>query len=261
MGVGWTKADIELLAACLEARYFIVTDDETEEVLIRSWVRFDGLIKQPRMAVSFANSYAAVASNDIRGVIVHEANKLRDIEPDALGWSKPQVSALLGLAQIDPKARATPEDPFGPGFTHTFGDRFTPSLGETQSKVSPAVSVAVSVAPTPAPAPAPLLLSPTHSDDAVPEPVVDKPARKRAAQLSDDWEPRNTEVELAKSRLIDLEEEAAKFRNYYRGTGKPMKDWDATFNNWLRNVRGAQKPATAPNPNSWMRRRPQGDTA
>lgn len=149
---GWTVDDIDLLADCLEARHFIVRDEVSEEVLVRSWIRFDGLIKQPRLSVSMANSFAAVSSNDIRGVIVHELNKLHDLEPGAAGWAKPQVSDLLGLRSIDPKSRATPKDPFGDGFGYGFAHTFRERLGETLPKVS----VPVSVPPTTATATATL---------------------------------------------------------------------------------------------------------
>src|SRR5690625_1130485 len=110
---GWTAEDVRTAADCLEARLFIVTDEDTEECLIRSWVRFDGLMKQPRMAVSFANAYAETASSEIRGVIIHELNKLHSREPDLAGWAKPQVADMLNLAQTDPRSRALPEDPVG----------------------------------------------------------------------------------------------------------------------------------------------------
>lgn len=138
---GWTVDDIQTIADCLEARHFIVRDDVSEEVLVRSWIRFDGLIKQPRLSVSMANAFAAVASNEIRGVIVHELLKLRDIEPDAPGWAKKQVTDILGLRSVDPKAREVPCDPFGQGFAYRFGYGFGEHLGQTQGNVSPLVSV------------------------------------------------------------------------------------------------------------------------
>lgn len=141
---GWTADEVRAAADCLEARLFIVTDEDTEECLIRSWARFDGLMKQPRMAVSFANAYAETASSEIRGVIIHELNKLHTLDPDLAGWAKPQVTDMLGLAQIDPRSRALPEDPFGDGFGHTFG----PTQAQTRPDVSPSVSVPPTTATT-----------------------------------------------------------------------------------------------------------------
>lgn len=114
---GWTVDEVNAAAQCLEARLFIVIDHETQECLIRSWVRWDGLMKQPIMAVSFAKARASVASREIRGVIVHEALRLRDREPELAGWAKPQVQELLENRALDPRSRALPQDPFTPGLT------------------------------------------------------------------------------------------------------------------------------------------------
>jgi len=114
-GQGWTKDGILTVAACLEARHFIVIDEDTEECLLRSWVRWDGLMRQPRLPVSFALAYATVGSNLIRGVVIHEMNKLRILEPAAGGWDKPQVKAMFDLPSIDPKQRHL-DDPFAEGF-------------------------------------------------------------------------------------------------------------------------------------------------
>lgn len=145
---GWSSADVQEAADCLEARLFIVVDRDTEEALIRSYVRFDGLMKQPRVAVSFANAYAATASNDIRGVVIHEAIKLRELEPTLGGWEKPQVQEMLKLAVCDPRSRTLPDDPFGDGFPHRFGGSFGHSPDETESKVSGLVSGSPTTATT-----------------------------------------------------------------------------------------------------------------
>lgn len=179
MSKGWAIEDVEAAGDCLEARLFIVRDEATEECLVRSFVRFDGLMKQPRMAVSFANAFAGTSSTDIRGVIVHEAQKLRDADPNLGGWGKPQVQELLTKRAIDPRSRTLPIDPFRDGFTH----RFTPSLGETR----PDVKGSVSVSPTPAPTPAPITPAPRENEDpdfdafwkAYPK-KVDKGAARRA---------------------------------------------------------------------------------
>jgi len=143
---GWTSEHVRQVADCLEARLFIVTDDETEECLIRSWVRFDGLLKQPRLAVSFANAYSETASRTLRGVIAYEMKKLQEREPGMVGWSKPQVLSVLDATKIDPRSRALPSDPFGDGFASDLGMGLPQTLGN--------VSGSVSLPPTPAPTPA-----------------------------------------------------------------------------------------------------------
>ena len=103
---GWSREDVNRAAGVLSDRLFIVLDADTEECLIRSWAKHDGLIKEPRMTVSFVNSYADVASRTLQGVIVHEARKLRDAQPTLAGWVKPQMVALLTKHDIDPASLA-----------------------------------------------------------------------------------------------------------------------------------------------------------
>jgi hypothetical protein len=58
--------------------------------------------------------------------------------------------------------------------------------------------------------------------------------RKRATQLPDDWQPNEQHRDYATQERVDLEFQAAKFRDHARANGKTQKDWDATFRNWLR---------------------------
>lgn len=85
---------------------YIVIDDDTEEVLVRSFVRHDGLIKTPNIAASMVKDYAGVASRTLQGVIVHELHRLHDEDPGMTGWSK--ASVLLSRPSIDPSGIPSP---------------------------------------------------------------------------------------------------------------------------------------------------------
>ena len=84
----------------LEDGLYIVTDENTEEVLIRSFLRNDETLKSPKVAVAVANNYAAVVSPTIRGVLVHEMKRLHDDRPDWSGFSK--VENLFSEPEINP---------------------------------------------------------------------------------------------------------------------------------------------------------------
>jgi hypothetical protein len=115
---GMTPDEVEEYGGELVAALYLVIDDESEEVLIRSFVRNDGLMKQPKMAVAMASAHAAVASQTIRGIIVHELKRLREDFPTLNGWGSERATELLGLRSVDPssyplgKGKATP---FGKG--------------------------------------------------------------------------------------------------------------------------------------------------
>lgn len=143
---GFTKEHIATIGACLAARHFLVIDEETEEVLVRSWARFDGLMKQPRMAVSYASAYATVGSQVLRQVIAHETAKMKKAHPEFTCWKDKRVAEILEHPAVSAKDLPVPSDPFGDGF----GDGFALGLPQTQPKVYPSVWGS----PTPAPAPA-----------------------------------------------------------------------------------------------------------
>ena len=69
-----------------------------------------------------------------------------------------------------------------------------------------------------------------------PAPQTAKPKSKPkpARPLPDDWEPNPHHAQLAAEHGKDLALEAAKFRDW-AANQKPRRDWDASFNNWLRN--------------------------
>ncbi|WP_136043323.1 MULTISPECIES: hypothetical protein [unclassified Microbacterium] len=90
-----TSGDVMLAAQELADKWFCVFDQTTDEVLVRSWVRHDGLMRQPRLAVSMAKAYGAIASNKIRAVVVHELQRYKKDNKDLPAWEKPQVMTVL----------------------------------------------------------------------------------------------------------------------------------------------------------------------
>lgn len=140
---GMETEDVLRCGAELVEALYLVIDEESEEVLIRSFIRNDGLMKQPRMAVSMANAHSAVASKAIRGVIVHELRRLREDHPELTGWTKDKALGLLDLGSVSASTYPLGKGPFG----GSFRGGFTPGLGETLPNVSGS--------PTPSPAPTP----------------------------------------------------------------------------------------------------------
>lgn len=112
-----TAEDVRRDAEELQIGGFVLADDDTEEILVRSFVKHDGLMKQPKLAVSMANAYAAVASPMIREVVAFEVQKLHSREPELTSWKAKQVQTILS-------AKATPVTEF----TQAFTPRFTPAV-------------------------------------------------------------------------------------------------------------------------------------
>ncbi len=90
-----TAGDIMVAAQELSDTYFCVFDQGTDEVLVRSFLRHDGVLKQPRLAVSAAKAFGGIASNKIRAVVVHELKRFKREHPDLPAWEKPQMLTVL----------------------------------------------------------------------------------------------------------------------------------------------------------------------
>jgi hypothetical protein len=86
-----SREGIELAAKGLQAKRFVFIDEGTEEILIRSFLRHDGLLKQPKLAVSMANAFGAVASREIQMIIVNELQRLNTEHPD---WKAFEVAPV-----------------------------------------------------------------------------------------------------------------------------------------------------------------------
>ena len=85
MSADGTVEDLNAAAGELEDNKFIVVDEETEEVLIRSFVKHDGLMKSPNLAAALAREYGNVYSKRIREVVAFEVQKLHRNEPELKG--------------------------------------------------------------------------------------------------------------------------------------------------------------------------------
>lgn len=160
---GWTAARVESAGAELSSYLFLVIDADTEEFLLRSWIKHDGLWKKPNMAVSMANARAALASRTLRGVVVHEVKKIKArnlVEAkagdakEAEGWQRDAVKDLLSQKAIDPASLPPFTPRLTPGLTPSATPGLTPDLS---SSTGVGVNPPSNPGPTPAPSSAPFL--------------------------------------------------------------------------------------------------------
>lgn len=102
-----TPDDIMRAAQELSETYWCVFDQDTDEVMVRGYLRHDGVLKQPRLAVSAALAYSSIASNKIRAVVVHEIQRFKKENPDLAAWDKPQMKTLLKQQAVSVKDTVT----------------------------------------------------------------------------------------------------------------------------------------------------------
>jgi hypothetical protein len=84
---------------------------------------------------------------------------------------------------------------------------------------------------------------------------------KRAHRLPEDWQPRREDFDKLCSEgfsLSEIQDQLVRFRDYWRGNGRAMVDWFATFRNWVRKSaeigqgRGGPRAQSPPKRNVFM---------
>lgn len=102
---GLTLDYIEAAAAELERERFALFDDNTEEVLVRSYLRSEELLRNPKMAVAVADAYLGVASRQLKAAIASEVHRDKKDHPDYSSWthaiSREAVEILLTAKTSD----------------------------------------------------------------------------------------------------------------------------------------------------------------
>ena len=217
---GVTDKDIARTLAELEAARFIVCDRETQEVLVRSYVRNDLGWRSSKTMKAVKAAVGRILSPRLRGVISAELLK---VDTSGLSDRKSETYELSPREYIDSVIRdLVDENPpvDTPCDTPSDTPCDTPSDGVSRS--------------------GPL----THAlANANANANANAPARERtttrAHQLPDDWQPKPETVAAMSAAMpgVDFRLEHAKFRDHYKSNGKAMKDWDATWRNWMRRVK------------------------
>lgn len=200
MVAGETVETIETAGAELAEAFFIVIDEGTEEVLVRSFIKHDGLMKQPKLVVAMTNAFSAVASKLIREVIAFEVQKMSKREPELRAWSVHQMGTVL-------KARGTDIQAFTPAFTPSF----TPSGDQAQGLPTSTATTTTT----------------SSKDDG------GTPTKEKARSLPDDWAPTEAHTDYAKENGLDLDHEVLMFRSHAEANNRKQQRWNASFTGWL----------------------------
>lgn len=246
MSQGLDSDDVRHVADCLIARHYIVVDDETEEFLVRTYLKHDGIMGHAKLSVSMAKAFANIGSNDIRMVLSDELHKLRESNPELCGWGKPQVIECLDTPRLAAGDRPTPEDPFSNGFRYAFRSNVSNLVSLPQTKTQPSVKESVKESPTP------------YSCSCSIAPCSCRPTPvPRGSRLPEDWQPGEELMERGAQAYprVDLEYETQRFADYWQNkTGKDATklSWDRAWQTWMlkaeKDARAKGRPIVA---NMW----------
>lgn len=222
---GLDAAAVVEMATELANGHFIVVDEATEEILIRSYVKHDGVMKQPNMAVTMANDWAGVASARLRAVIAFEVQKLSVEQPDLPGWkSDKKLATLLSAEGLNIKDDPSDSPSVDPTVDPSAMGAVYPSVeGRTTSTTTS-----------------------TTTEASLP----DGGAKLKETRLPADWVPTKAHFDLAKERRVDLQSEVDAFRNHAETHDRHAARWNAAFTTWLKK----SKPKPSGDGNAWMNR-------
>jgi len=217
MARGLNVEQVERYAAELSAQRFILIDDETEEVLVRSFLRHDEPLKNPNLWKSIGSAFAEIASPTLREAVAVEAARLRQEAPDGYAAAKGGTVFPWSSAYLRTMLKAGSTTP-----SHTPPE--TPS--ETPSR-----EVARGTVPsTPAPAP-------------TPEASLPPAKRKPEVKLPASWSPTTEHVKRATEKGLNLLAEAEAFRLHAETHDRRAANWNAAFTTWL--MKAKPSPAAA----------------
>ena len=95
---GLTEAKVREAIRRLERSKFVVLDRETHELLVRSYVRHDGVLARRNMGNAVARALGMVQSQTIRESVLHELARIFAEDSTLAGWD--------GFKDYDPIAYA-----------------------------------------------------------------------------------------------------------------------------------------------------------
>lgn len=239
-----TVAGVTDAIAELERAAFVVSDEETEELLVRSYIRGDKVFKQPNVLRSAKDHVPHIASWRIRSALAVELQRIAETEE--MGEASAHVLAEMreelekGLANPfeNPSGKGCDDpsaEPSAKGSEVRHGERGKTSTGYVSN--SPSL---FPLSPHPAPLPPhPAKTTPSSSSAAQPSAAAKKTSR--GTRIPDDFAVTPEMVEWARQNAehVDGRRETEKFVDYWRGkTGKDAtkSDWPATWRNWIRNA-------------------------
>ncbi|GAA2929481.1 hypothetical protein [Streptomyces enissocaesilis] len=256
---GLTVADIEKLIATLDEARFIVADYDTEELLIRSFVRNDGVWKQPKVMGAMVSGALEISSRRLRGALLAEMDRipLEELsnEPAKLrnGDSGPSIrQQVIDHIEVlrrafhtpdpDPSRRGSVTPSAPPSAPPSVTPSDTPAEGGPKGSTRGHAGTHVRAAPAPAPAPAPYP-SPEERGCGGEANQIEARAADTAAPrpdglhlIPDDFHLNDTMRRWVASTFpgLDPDFETEQFVSHFRAEGRRKRNWHEAWQKWIR---------------------------
>lgn len=249
---GLTVGELEKRISALEDARFIVVDDDTEELLIRSFIRNDGVWRMPKVMGAAVSGALEISSKRLQQALLAEMDRIpleelsnEPTKPRAGGAEGPSIRRQVqnhiedlrrafGTPTPDPTERGsvTPSD------TPSETPSDTPAEGGPKASTRGRAPTSHAHSPAPAPTPAPTTVradvgeETSGSSEAGPTPPSgDAPIDIDGFELTDAmraWSLRTFGAGL------DPEYETAQFVDHFRAQGVRRSNWPNEWQKWVR---------------------------
>lgn len=104
---GITADGLARAAGECEAGRFLLFDLGTEEALMRSYLRTEELLRNPKYGAAVVNSYRSIASKILKAAVADEVRRIKVEHPEYSSWRQPDLAEQLdriadrkGLAEV-----------------------------------------------------------------------------------------------------------------------------------------------------------------
>jgi hypothetical protein len=288
--MGLTAAELDEHLDALAKAHFIVLDEDTEELLIRSFVRNDGVWRMPKVMGAMVSGALEIESKALRRALLDEMDRipLDDLSDEPTKTTRgegPSIRAQVvdhittlrkafGNPGTPPPqgGSGTPSAP--PSRTPSGTPSDTPPEGDEQGgpkgSTRGRAGAHVRAAPSPTPAPA---LSPTP--DPLPS-VADEGEETSGSSARDAERPDGLPLApididgftVTDSMLrwandvhphVDLQHSTHQFIAHYRSTGTRRKNWPEAWRKWI--AEDAHRGAGRPRQGAFLVGLPGGNTS
>lgn len=222
---GLSATKVEAAVKVLESERFVVVDRDTQELLVRSYVRHDGVLQRTNMGKAMSRALEVVVSQRLRKAILKELSRLWTADSTLAGWN--------GFADLNPDAFAA-----ATGMP-------SPMPSAIASPIESAIPSPTPLPPTPYP---PVVANSSQSQVVAPELTSDGLDRIKRATKGDEKHARKcADFVLAKAptnvhnpvayilKAIEDDPEAFRFK---RGNPKRGEDCGVHAGEWADACRG-----------------------
>lgn len=216
-----TPERLRMAAWELGQKRLIAVDPDTEEALVRSFVRHDGVLKSPNVTKGMVREYGAITSLKLRELVTLEVRRALHDDPDLKG-----VKEAVPVTKQFPNSSGNPSDLVPEWFqfgSQNPGDKPVEKTGNPSDLVPlPLTSTSTST----------YVERGAASDEAATRP-------KRGSRISTDWMPPPDVIDTIRSEHpgLDLKSEHQDFIDYWLaapGQKGVKSDWVATWRRWMR---------------------------